>query len=135
MSTELDLVGLQVWRGAFLLADYILSHPDLFKDQIILELGSGVGMTSIVASYLAKEVTCTGLQAFAQFYGKYFTYQNAFLSRYQYRRYTESNRTKLSEKSHVRQVQLSHRGSEFSQLGMVEEIGGEIAKRKYYIGC
>ena len=63
VSTELDLVGLQVWRGAFLLADYILSHPDLFKDQTILELGSGVGLTSIVASYLAKEVICTDINA------------------------------------------------------------------------
>lgn len=49
-----------MWRGALLLADYILSHPDLFRNQIILELGSGVGLTSIVASYLAKEVICTG---------------------------------------------------------------------------
>ncbi|EFN60213.1 Uncharacterized protein C16orf68 [Camponotus floridanus] len=63
VSTELNLVGLQVWRGAFLLADYILSHPDLFKDQTILELGSGVGLTSIVASYLAKEVICTDINA------------------------------------------------------------------------
>lgn len=54
------MVGLQVWRGALLLADYILSHPDSFRNQIILELGSGVGLTSIVASYLAKEVICTG---------------------------------------------------------------------------
>ncbi|XP_070158868.1 methyltransferase-like protein 22 [Polyergus mexicanus] len=61
ISTELNLVGLQVWRGAFLLADYILSHPDLFKNQTILELGSGVGLTSIVASYLAKEVICTDI--------------------------------------------------------------------------
>lgn len=60
ISTELNLVGLQVWRGAFLLADYVLSHPDLFKNQIVLELGSGVGLTSIVASYLAKEIICTG---------------------------------------------------------------------------
>lgn len=60
MSTELDLVGLQVWRGALLLADYVLSHPDLFRDQTIVELGAGVGVTSIVASYLAKEVICTG---------------------------------------------------------------------------
>lgn len=60
VSTELNLVGLQVWRGAFLLADYVLSYPDLFKDQTVLELGSGVGLTSIVASYLAKEVICTG---------------------------------------------------------------------------
>lgn len=60
VSTELNLVGLQVWRGAFLLADYVLAYPDLFKDQTVLELGSGVGLTSIVASYLAKEVICTG---------------------------------------------------------------------------
>ena len=60
MSTELNLVGLQVWRGALLLADYVLSYPDLFKDQTILELGSGVGLTGIVASYLAKQVICTG---------------------------------------------------------------------------
>ncbi|XP_012231614.2 methyltransferase-like protein 22 isoform X2 [Linepithema humile] len=61
VSTELNLVGLQVWRGALLLADYILSYPDLFKDQTILELGSGVGLTGIVASYLAKEVICTDI--------------------------------------------------------------------------
>jgi len=42
------------------LADYILSHPDLFKDQAILELGSGVGLTGVVASCLAKQVICTG---------------------------------------------------------------------------
>ncbi|XP_012527676.1 methyltransferase-like protein 22 isoform X2 [Monomorium pharaonis] len=61
LSTELNLVGLQVWRAALLLADYILSHPDLFRNKIILELGSGVGLTSIVASYLAKEVICTDI--------------------------------------------------------------------------
>ncbi|KAL6265176.1 hypothetical protein P5V15_005261 [Pogonomyrmex californicus] len=61
MSTELNLVGLQVWRGAFLLADYILSHPDSFRNQIILELGSGVGLTSIIASYLAKQIICTDI--------------------------------------------------------------------------
>lgn len=60
VSTELNLVGLQVWRGALLLADYVLSYPDLFKDRTILELGSGVGLTGIVASCLAKEVICTG---------------------------------------------------------------------------
>lgn len=60
ISTELQYVGLQVWRGALLLADYILSNPDLFRDKVILELGAGVGLTSIVASFLAKEVICTG---------------------------------------------------------------------------
>lgn len=60
VSTELSLVGLQVWRAALLLADYIMSHSDSFRNQVILELGSGVGLTSIVASYLVKEVICTG---------------------------------------------------------------------------
>ncbi|XP_017882154.1 methyltransferase-like protein 22 isoform X2 [Ceratina calcarata] len=60
-STELQHVGLQVWRGALLLADYILSNPDLFRDKIVLELGAGVGLTSIVASFLAKEVICTDI--------------------------------------------------------------------------
>ncbi|XP_031830769.1 methyltransferase-like protein 22 isoform X2 [Nomia melanderi] len=59
VSTNLQHVGLQVWRGALLLADYILSNPDLFKDKIVLELGAGVGLTSIVASFLAKEIICT----------------------------------------------------------------------------
>ncbi|XP_034190187.2 methyltransferase-like protein 22 [Osmia lignaria lignaria] len=59
ISTELQHVGLQVWRGALLLADYVLSNPDLFKDKVVLELGAGVGLTSIVASFLAKEVICT----------------------------------------------------------------------------
>ncbi|KAI4493142.1 hypothetical protein M0802_009559 [Mischocyttarus mexicanus] len=61
VSTELQMVGLQVWRGALLLADYILSYPDLFKGKIIMELGSGVGLTSIVASFLAKEIICTDI--------------------------------------------------------------------------
>ena len=60
-STELQYVGLQVWRGALLLADYILSNPDLFKDKVVLELGAGVGLTSIVASFLAKKVICTDI--------------------------------------------------------------------------
>lgn len=61
ISTELQMVGLQVWRGALLLADYILSNPNIFKQKVIMELGSGVGLTSIVASFLAKEVICTDI--------------------------------------------------------------------------
>ena len=58
--TKLDLVGLQVWRVAFLLADFIFSNPEIFKNKNVLELGSGVGFDSIVASMFAKEVICTG---------------------------------------------------------------------------
>lgn len=60
-STKLDLVGLQIWRGALLLADYILHNERKFKHSHILELGSGVGLTSIVASMYAREVICTDI--------------------------------------------------------------------------
>lgn len=44
-ATDLTLVGLQVWRGALLLADYIFHNRNEFEDKQILELGSGVGLT------------------------------------------------------------------------------------------
>lgn len=54
-------MGLQVWRGALLLSDYLLHlGPEKLKNSTILELGSGVGLTSIVASKFAKNVICTG---------------------------------------------------------------------------
>ncbi|XP_055529894.1 methyltransferase-like protein 22 [Wyeomyia smithii] len=60
-STNLSLVGLQIWRGALLLADYILHNEKKFKNRKILELGSGVGLTSIVSSFFAREVICTDI--------------------------------------------------------------------------
>ncbi|XP_069160894.1 methyltransferase-like protein 22 isoform X5 [Procambarus clarkii] len=55
-ATTLDLVGEQVWRGALFMADFILNNPDIFRDAHILEVASGVGLTSIVAAMLAKQV-------------------------------------------------------------------------------
>lgn len=60
-STTLDLVGRQIWRGALLLGDYVLHHgPSFLQDCTVLELGAGVGLTSIVAAMFAAEVICTG---------------------------------------------------------------------------
>lgn len=59
-GTVLSEVGLQVWRGAFLLNDFILSNRDIFSNKAIIELGSGVGLTSILACIYAKKVICTG---------------------------------------------------------------------------
>lgn len=54
-------MGLQVWRGALLLADWLLHHCDtLPRGKKVLELGSGVGLTSIVAS-MYSPVVCTGI--------------------------------------------------------------------------
>lgn len=59
-NTILELVGLQVWRGALLLADWLIHNSHKIPaNKKILELGSGVGLTSIVASIYAP-VICTG---------------------------------------------------------------------------
>lgn len=59
MATPLEDVGKQVWRGAFLLADYILFKRDMFRYCTVLELGGGTGITSIVMAMIAKTVYCT----------------------------------------------------------------------------
>lgn len=60
-STVLKLVGLQVWRGALLLADFIFTHRKDFQNYEILELGAGVGLTSIAAAIYSKRVYCTDI--------------------------------------------------------------------------
>ncbi|XP_075687429.1 methyltransferase-like protein 22 [Rhinoderma darwinii] len=59
MATPLDDVGKQIWRGAFILADYILWQQDLFRGCTALELGAGTGFTSIIMATVAKTVYCT----------------------------------------------------------------------------
>ncbi|XP_021567810.1 methyltransferase-like protein 22 [Carlito syrichta] len=59
MATPLEDVGKQVWRGALLLADYILFQRDLFQGRTVLELGAGTGLTSIIAATVAQTVYCT----------------------------------------------------------------------------
>ena len=62
-STSVSLVGLQVWRGSLLLADYLVAHNlalDLDNARVI-ELAAGTGITSITCAALgAKSVLCTG---------------------------------------------------------------------------
>ncbi|XP_055380097.1 methyltransferase-like protein 22 [Condylostylus longicornis] len=58
-ESTLDLVGLQIWRGALLLADYLFHHRNELCDKQVLELGAGVGLTSIAAAMYAMRVICT----------------------------------------------------------------------------
>ncbi|XP_036682236.1 methyltransferase-like protein 22 isoform X3 [Balaenoptera musculus] len=53
----------KVWRGALLLADYILSQRDLFRGRTVLELGAGTGLASILAATVAQTVYCTDVGA------------------------------------------------------------------------
>ncbi|XP_075035944.1 methyltransferase-like protein 22 isoform X2 [Mixophyes fleayi] len=62
MATTLEDVGKQIWRGAFVLADYILWQRDIFRGCTVLELGAGTGFTSIIMATVAKTVYCTGGQ-------------------------------------------------------------------------
>ncbi|XP_010960624.2 methyltransferase-like protein 22 isoform X9 [Camelus bactrianus] len=63
MATPLEDVGKQVWRGALLLADYVLFQRDLFQGRTVLELGGGTGLASIVAATVARTVYCTDVGA------------------------------------------------------------------------
>jgi len=58
-SSSVDLVGLQVWRGALLLSDFLLARQKLLQGKTVLELASGTGLTSIVAATVADSVTAT----------------------------------------------------------------------------
>ncbi|XP_023949615.2 methyltransferase-like protein 22 [Bicyclus anynana] len=62
-KTNISLVGLQVWRGAFLLGDLLihLGHTGGLTDKTVLELGAGTGLTSFVAAIYAKKVICTDI--------------------------------------------------------------------------
>lgn len=60
-STVLQLVGLQVWRGALLINDYIIHNRNRFMGKSLLELGSGVGLSSILAAKYCDTVCCTDL--------------------------------------------------------------------------
>ena len=72
-SSTRDLVGLQLWRGAFLLAEYLCHASNIVKNQNVLELAAGTGFTSLVAALTAKKVICTGM---------YFCGSNSHQSKY-----------------------------------------------------
>ncbi|XP_050351612.1 methyltransferase-like protein 22 [Nymphalis io] len=62
-KTKISLVGLQVWRGAFLLGDLLihLGQTGQLTGKTLLELGAGTGLTSFVAAMFAKKVVCTDI--------------------------------------------------------------------------
>ncbi|KAK3798535.1 hypothetical protein RRG08_001297 [Elysia crispata] len=61
METFLKDVGYQLWAGALLMCDYLLqevNHVQL-KNSTVLDLGAGLGITSIVAAMFASCIICT----------------------------------------------------------------------------
>ncbi|CAF0847987.1 unnamed protein product, partial [Didymodactylos carnosus] len=57
--TTVNECGFQLWNGCLLLCDYLLNKPELFENKTILELGAGIGLTSIIVSRFAELVYCT----------------------------------------------------------------------------
>ena len=47
--------GLALWRGAEILAEYLVNHSELVKGKQVLELGSGMGLVGTVAHYLGAD--------------------------------------------------------------------------------
>ncbi|KAL6058897.1 Methyltransferase-like protein 22 [Balamuthia mandrillaris] len=60
MASPLCSVGLQLWRGALLLSDYLLYEGHrLFQGCSAMDLGCGVGLTSIVMAMFASTLWAT----------------------------------------------------------------------------
>lgn len=62
METSLSQVGLQLWRASLFLSDFVLNNVDLVKDRTVIELGTGLGLVSFVASIYARLVFATDLK-------------------------------------------------------------------------
>lgn len=50
----------QVWLASLYMSDFIISKREKFIGKRVLELGAGVGLTSIIAAKYADNVICTG---------------------------------------------------------------------------
>ncbi len=59
-ETNVTECGYQLWNGALLLYDYILTNQSRFLNKTILELGAGIGLCSLIASRFASTIICTG---------------------------------------------------------------------------
>ena len=49
----------QIWPSAIALAQFIEAQPHYIQNKKVLELAAGLGLPSLVAAKMAKEVFCT----------------------------------------------------------------------------
>lgn len=54
-TTSINDVGKQLWRGAFLLSDYLIHMQNHLVSKTVIELGCGIGFVSKVASLLPSQ--------------------------------------------------------------------------------
>lgn len=58
-TTDFDLTGQIIWPAAEFLSKYLIDNPSLVSDKVVLELGSGAGLSGLIASQFAKTVYLT----------------------------------------------------------------------------
>lgn len=63
MQTELSQVGLQLWRASLFLTDYVLNNLDLVRNKIVVDLGTGLGLTSFLTAEYSRLVFATDLRS------------------------------------------------------------------------
>jgi len=55
LATPISRCGEQVWQGACLLADWVIANRQQLQGQVLVELGAGVGLVSLLAASLGAE--------------------------------------------------------------------------------
>jgi predicted nicotinamide N-methyase len=65
LETNLDNVGLQLWKSSLYLSDYLITNSStIFINQTqVVELGAGTGLTSLVCSLFTDKIMCTDLES------------------------------------------------------------------------
>jgi len=58
-STDYDLTGQVIWPAAPLLCQYLVKNSSSFQGKRILEVGSGVGVTGLLAAHICCQVVVT----------------------------------------------------------------------------
>eukprot|EP00667_Euglena_gracilis_P024401 EG_transcript_28047 len=57
--TDYDLTGQVVWPACYALCNYILRHPHVFQGKRVLELGSGAGLSGLLAAQFCASIVLT----------------------------------------------------------------------------
>ena len=56
-KSTISQVGLQIWRGSLVMADYLIHRSHSLSDTIIIELGSGCGVIGVILGLLNNRVS------------------------------------------------------------------------------
>lgn len=62
LETSLFEVGLQLWKASLYLCDFILSNRSQFESKQVVDLGTGIGLTSLICSLFTDSIMSTDLE-------------------------------------------------------------------------